>query len=351
MKEGKIQITLAAILLALFGIAVISHQQSATVSANTVNNDEGCAGLPKEVSQLMEEWEAAEMKIDCRVNQILNWAVTHAPDKSNTGAIMTEGMRFMSALGYEVKRGTPMISQATMDAYRKKEGGVTKAFAAWKGEHASVIYLPEQKQYITVQYREIEQKRTSGFNIVAEYDKDSGFSDEDKAKIQEAINWWKDRLDDKFEITMEFILDHNLSAGGTTLVGDVPRSCMDHQPAYAEIKLKEVNTSLVSHEIGHALGIGTASIFKSPNVCSRLAEMSKDISDLNLGSARIENGKFFGNISKGVLLARDKDGGYGHVSSDVKDDDGNHSAVQPGLGGKPSLVDLRILEDLGYEIK
>jgi len=344
MKQRKIQISILAILAVMFGIVLVLEQTKVTVKAD------GCSGLPKEVSQLMEEWEEAGVKTDCRVNQVLNWAATHAPDKSNIGAIMTEGMQFMRALGYETARGTPMISQTTMDAYRKKEGGVAKAFAAWKDTNSSVIYIPSQKQYITVQYKEIENKQTSGFNIKAEYDKDSGFSDEDKAKIEESISWWKDRLKDKFEITMEFILDPSLNAGGTTLVGDVPRSCIDHEPRYAEIKLKEVNTSLVSHEIGHALGIGTASVFKIPNVCSRLAEMSKDVPGIELNSARIENGKFFGNLSKGISLFKDRDNSYSHIMGDVKDEDGNHSAVQPGLGGKPSLTDLRILEDLGYEL-
>lgn len=346
MKQRKIQVSILAVILALFGIAFISEQQTAV----TVKAD-GCQGLPKEVSQLMEEWEEAGVKTDCRVNQVLNWAATHAADKSNLGAIMTEGMQFMRALGYDIARGTPMISQDTMDAYRKREGGVPKAFAAWKGNNASVIYIPSQKQYITVQYQEIQNKATTAFNIKAEYDKESGFSDEDKAKIQESIGWWKDKLADKFEITIEFILDPSLNAGGTTLVGDVPRSCIDHEPRYAEIKLKEVNTSLVSHEIGHALGIGTAAVFKVPNVCSRLAEMSKDVQGIELNSAKIQDGKFWGNNSKGVSLFKDRDNSYSHVSSDVKDDDGNHSAVQPGLGGKPSIIDIRILEDLGYEYK
>lgn len=350
MKQRKIQITLAAILLALFGIVMISQQQT-TVSANTVNNFEGCEGLPKEVSLLMEEWEAAGVKTDCTVTQVMNWSVTHAPDKNNMGAVMTEAMRLLNAIGYQNAQNPPIYGQATFDAWRKKEGGVSTAFANWKGSNATVIYMAEKKQYLLVQYKEFESKKHSGFNIKIEYDENSGFTAEDKKHIEEAVGWWKDRIADDFEITMEFILDPSLSAGGTTLVGNVPRSCMDHQPGYAEIKLKEVNTSLVSHEIGHALGIGTAAVFMKENVCSTLALVAKDISDISVSSARIENGKFFGNISKGVLLARDKDGGYGHVSSDVKDDDGNHSAVQPGLGGKPSLVDLRILEDLGYEIK
>ena len=79
--------------------------------------------------------------------------------------------------------------------------------------------------------------------------------------------------------------------------------------------------------------------------------MSKDIPEITVSSARIENGKFFGNLSKGVLLAKDSDGSFGHIASSEKDEDGNSSAVQPGLGGKPSLLDIRVLEDLGYEIK
>lgn len=332
MKIRKLQIITLTILLTLSIIGTAS----------------ACEGLPEEVSTLMEEWEQAGVKTDCTVNQVLNWAVTHASNPNDSGAVMTEAMNFLSALGYDTARGTPVLAQASIDSYRKN-GGVAKAFASWKGSQASVIYIPEKKQYITVQYRNMEKNEASGFTVKYKYG--SNFSAEQKQMIEEAVGWWKDRIGDNFEIMLDISLDPNLRAGGTTLVGNVPRSCIDHQPGYAQIKLKEVNTSLVSHEIGHALGIGTAAVFGKTNVCGRLAEVAKSIDSIQLSSARIEDGKFFGNISKGVVLVRDSDGSYGHVASDETDDDGNHSAVQPGLGGKPSLKDLRILEDLGYEIK
>ncbi|MBS1795719.1 MAG: hypothetical protein JSS81_17825 [Acidobacteria bacterium] len=335
MKHGNLKMILLTVLLTLCG----------SVWANA------CEGLPDEVSKLMEEWEQAGVKTDCTVNQLMAWTVSHAPNKGSVGPITTEGIRLLNAIGYENAQNLQTYSQANFDAWRKKENGVSTAFAGWKGSQATVIYIPEAKQYVLVQYREHPKNESASFNIKVEYDKNSSFSEEERKQIDEAVDWWKDRLKDKFELTVEIIRDPSINAGGTTLVGDVPRSCMDHQPGYAEIRLKSVNPSLVSHEIGHALGIGTASIFKNNNVCSRLAEASKDIPEISVSSARMENGKFFGSLSKGVLMVKDNDGSYGHVSADAKDEDGNASAVQPGLGGKPSLIDLRILEDLGYEIK
>ncbi|HQU82762.1 MAG TPA: hypothetical protein PKY59_06545 [Pyrinomonadaceae bacterium] len=305
-----------------------------------------CEGLPEEVSTLMGEMEQGGLKTDCTVNQIMTWAA------KNRGAnALNDATKMMLALGYEYAPNFQIYTQSQFDTMRKKENGVSNFFSAIKGNSATIFYDSAKKEYTLIQFREFPRKETSSFNIKITYAEGSRFSAEDKKKIEEAANWWKERILDKFEITLEFGLDPSISAGGTTLVGNVPRSCIDHQPGYAEITLKEVNTSLVSHEIGHALGIGTASIFKKDNVCSLLSIASKDVHDLNVRNARMENGKFFGEISKGVLMVNDRDGDYGHVSSEVKDDDGNASAVQPGLGGKPSLVDLRILEDLGYEIQ
>lgn len=350
MKLRKLNIIALTILLSLFGVIIFSEQKTAA-SVKSVKASDGCEGLPEQVSTLMDEWEQAGVKSDCTVNQIMNWTVNHAQNKTNMGAVMTDAMRFLRALGYEAAQGPPIYSQAHFDSWRKKENGVSSAFVNWKGSTATVIYMPEIKNYLLVQYREVKAKPVSGFHVNIEYDQNSRFSAEDKQKIEEAVGWWKAHIADNFEITLDFHLDPSISAGGTTLVGDVPRSCIDHQPAYAEIKLKEVNTSLVSHEIGHALGIGTAAIFKKNNVCGKLAEVAKDINSIELSSARIENDRFFGKISQGVLLVKDREGDYGHVSSDEKDDEGHPSAVQPSLGGKPSIKDFRILEDLGYELK
>jgi len=335
MRNVKIKLLLLAALLLLGGAG----------SANA------CDGLPKEVSQFMEELDQAGVATNCMINQIAAWTVSHAANKSDVGAIMTETGRLMTAVGFEASQVPQTFGQASFDAWRKNEGGVPKAFAALKGSSATVIYIADKQMYLFVPFREYPKNESKGFNIKVELDPNSRFSDEDKKAIDEAVGWWKDRIGDNFQLTLDISIDPSINAGGTTLVGDVPRSCIDHQPSIAEIKLKSVNSSLVSHEIGHALGIGTAAVFKNPNVCTRLAEIAKDITEISVSSPRIENGKFFGNNSKGVLLARDSDGSYGHVSSEAKDEDGNSSAVQPGLGGKPSLLDLRILEDLGYEIK
>jgi hypothetical protein len=346
MKMKKLQTIALAILLALFGAAVTEQK----ILANSPLNED-CEGLPAEVSTLLGEWHHAGIKTNCTVDRLMNWAVVHAPNKSDSGAITTEAMNLLNSIGYQNSPQIQSYGQATFDQWRKKENGVSAAFVNWKGESsATVIYLAEKKQYILVQYREFPKTESSSFSVKIEYGDGAPFSAEEKKQIEEAVGWWKDRINDKFEITLEFIKDPSIKAGGTTLVGNVPRSCIDHQPGYAEIKLKTVNTSLVSHEVGHALGIGTATIFKKSSICSRLAEASKDISEIEVRNVRMENGKFYGELSKGVLMVGDEDS-YGHVSAEVKDEDGHASAVQPGLGGKPSLIDIRILEDLGYEIK
>lgn len=330
MKNNKIQVLVIAIILTLFSA-------SATLA---------CEKIPEEAAQFSNELEEAGVKIDCTLTQLVNWSAKRSTDNP-----LKEAMRLVSAMGYEASRSIQFFSQSDIDAWRKREGGIPKAFASWKGNGAAVIYLADKKQYIPIQYREMSSNETSGFEMKITYGEDSNFSDEQKQMIQEAVSWWQEKFADKFQITLEFHLDPSIRAGGTTLVGDVPRSCFDHQPRYAEIKLKTVNTSLVSHEIGHALGIGTAAVFSKNNICSTLALAAKDIPDLHLSSARMEGNKFWGNNSKGVLMVADSNGDYGHVSGEMKDDDGNLSAVQPGLGGKPSLIDIRILEDLGYEFK
>lgn len=330
MKLRKLQSIFLAVLLALFSFGTTL----------------ACDGLPEQVTQFSDELSQAGVKIDCKVNQVVNWAVNHG-----SGDPFNNALKMLSGIGYRPAQGARSFGQDMIDAYRKKEGGIPKAFAGWKDAMVAVVYLPNDKQYIPLNYFEIKKNAVSEFTVKIEYDKDSNFSDADKQKIEEAVGWWKSQIADKFEITLEFHLDPSLPAGGTTLVGDVPGSCMDHQPGYAEIKLKEVNTSLVSHEIGHALGIGTAAIFKKGNVCSQMAELAKSVPDISVSSARMEGDKFFGTISKGVLMVADQDGDYGHVASSEKDDNGNPSAVQPGLGGKPSQKDIRILEDLGYEFK
>lgn len=330
MKNNKIQVLFMAIMLTLFGAGAAL----------------ACEKIPEEAAQFSNELEEAGVKIDCTLTQLVNWSA-----KRNPGNPLKEAMSLVNAMGYEASRSIQMFRQSDIDAWRKKEGGIPKAFAGWKGNGAAVIYVADKKEYIPIQYREMPKNETSSFQMKITYDENSSFSDEQKQMIQEAVGWWQEKFADKFQITLEFYLDPSISAGGTTLVGDVPRSCFDHQPRYAEIKLKAVNTSLVSHEVGHALGIGTAAVFSKNNLCSTLALAAKDIPDLNLSSARMEGNKFWGNNSKGVLMVADSDGDYGHVSSEMKDDDGNLSAVQPGLGGKPSLVDIRILEDLGYEFK
>lgn len=342
----KNQLIKMFMLLALFSASVASMQK-----ASASINSEGCENLPEEVSTLLGEWEQAGVKTDCTVNQLMVWAVNNAPAKNNSGAITTEAVKLLNAVGYENARNVQTYKQPTFDAWRKKPNGVSTAFAGWKGSSATVIYIPSSKEYTLIQYREYPKNEKSQFSMKITYGEDSDFTDEEKQMIEEAAGWWREKIADKFEIVLEFHKDPSLKAGGTTLVGNVPRSCLDHQPGYAEIKLSAVNTSLVSHEIGHALGIGTAAVFSKQNVCSRLAAVAKDIPALAVSSARMEKNKFFGDTSSGILMIIDSDGDAGHVSSEMKDEHGELSAVQPSLGGKPSMIDFGILADLGYEIK
>ena len=347
MKVKKNQLIKLFMLFALFS-ATFASVQKASASVNSV---EDCENLPDEVSTLMSEWNQAGVKTDCTVNQVMMWAVNHAPAKGNAGAITTEAIKLLNAIGYQNAQNIQTYKQATFDTWRKKPNGVSTAFAGWKGSNATVIYLADKKEYTLIQYRPYPKNETSEFSMKITYGEDSVFTDKEKQAIEEAASWWREKIGDKFQIELEFHKDPSLKAGGTTLVGNVPRSCMDHQPGYAEIKLSAVNTSLVSHEIGHALGIGTAAVFSKDNVCSRLTQVAKDIDSLTVRNARMEKGKFFGEKSEGILMMIDEDGDFGHVSAELTDENGEHSAVQPSLGGKPSVIDFNILADLGYEIK
>lgn len=348
MKIRIIKILTFTILLTLFGGAIFMGQKT-SAAAKSFKNMEGCAGLPAEVTTFMDELDQGGVLVDCTVNQVVNWSLTHAADPNNKGAVVTEATRFLRAMGYQNATNIQTFPQSNVDAWRKREGGVPKSFEGWKGNGAAILYFPESKEYIPLQYIEFPKNESKGFTVKYKYS--SNISDEQKQLIEEAVGWWQSKITDNFQITLDISLDPSITAGGTTLVGDVPRSCFDHQPGYAQIKLKEVNTSLVSHEIGHALGIGTAAVFGKNNTCARLAEVAKDVPGLHLSSAKMEDGKFYGKLSQGVQMVSDSSGSYGHVSSDEKDDEGHQSAVQPGLGGKPSIKDFRILEDLGYELK
>jgi hypothetical protein len=356
---------------AFFSFALSAEQVNKIYNANKPLSSllplqpETCSGLPAQVALLRGEWEGAGIKTDCVVDRLMAWTVNNASAPGDTVKILNEALGYLRAMGYE-HTGPSLYSQATIDAWRNTSG-IATAFAAWKGTQASIIYLPQTSEYVLFQYRwplKPPAQVVSAFTIEINYQ--GSWSDAEKKIFEKAANYWQARIADKRKLTLEVNRDPAISAHAQTLVGDVPGSCYNHQPLWGRITVKDqVNDSLISHKIGHFLGIGDASIFKPDSPCGKLAQAAGAIPGFPQPSAaRIgTDGVFHGpetdrlTVGKGIKLVKsngnavDFESGWGHVDSSVKDSNGQASAVQPSLGGKPSLLDFAILKDLGYTLQ
>ncbi|MEM9213389.1 MAG: calcium-binding protein [Cyanobacteria bacterium P01_F01_bin.150] len=211
---------------------------------------------------------------------------------------------------------------------------------------------------------------SAGFNIQIDYRfAGEDLSDQNKQKIEEAARIWESFIADDFEdipagtelpitnpstgnvvdITLSEAIDDVLifvgvqslsgdalaEAGPETFVGEARTDGADFQPYVGTMTLNKdisfVSVDTILHEMAHVLGFGTSDIF------------SQKAANLSFDGATVRAV----NNNSPIPLTSDE-----HIESTFKLANGLIPTMNPadGASGLPTVIDLALLADIGYEI-